>query len=193
VNGNPHSPGITFVQYGLPDLPTDRGDVHAHVLRSFVAAAAVTAAVVTGGIATAAPAAAAPRDKPIPGVPVYGNVLNTFGDHDYCRGGIALRYTSPKRGVVRLTMTSNGFTGNGAGWRKNPRCGVLIGVNNSNGLFTVSEKFFPATFGAKRGEKLVKDIVTGSGFREIGVASYARNTPVRVVQSFGVGLFGIIP
>ncbi len=163
-------------------------------IRSFIAAAAVTAAVVTGGVATAAPAAAAPpKEKPIPGFTYYGDNFGTFGDHDFCRGSLNVRFTSPKRGVVRVKLTSFGFTGTGPGWRKNPRCKVLIGVSNSNGLFLLNDKYFPATFGAKRGEKITKDIVTGSGFREIGVAAYATNTPVRLPQSSGLALIGIVP
>lgn len=161
--------------------------------RSFVAAAAVAAAMVTGGFATAAPAAAAPREKPIPGIATYGNNFGTFGDHDFCRGSLNIRLGSVKRGVVRVTLTSFGFTGNGPGWKKNPRCRVLIGVNNSNGLFNLSEKFFPATFGAKRGDKVTQDVVTGSGLRLLGVSSYAANSPVRLPQAYGAGFYLIVP
>lgn len=165
-----------------------------NLFRSLIAAVAVTTTAFVGGVATAAPAAAAPpKEKPIPGFTYYGDDFGTFGNHDFCRGSLHTRFSSPKRGVTRVTLTSFGFTGNGAGWRRNPRCSVLIGVTNSNGLFMLSEKYFPATFGARGGEKITVDIVTGSGFREIGVAGYALNTPVRLPQAAGVAHYGIVP
>ncbi|MCP2176193.1 enoyl-CoA hydratase [Williamsia maris] len=150
--------------------------------RSLVAAAAVTAAVVTGGIATAAPAAAAPREKPIPGIALYGNNFGTFGDHDFCRGTVNYRFTSPKRGIARLTLTSNGFTGNGSGWKKNPTCRVLFIATQISPASLYRETFIPAAFGSKPGQKITRDLRTGSGLAEVGVASYASNSPVRVLQ-----------
>ena len=92
-----------------------------------------------------------------------------------------------------MTLTSFGFTGNGRGWAQNPRCGLLIGVITTNGLFQIGEKFFPLEFGTRPGEKVSRDIETGSGLRTFGVASYARNSPIRVLQSYGTALYFVVP
>lgn len=161
--------------------------------RSFIAATAVAAAAVTGGVVTAAPAGAAPPPRPLPVFSLTGQTVGTFGDHDFCRGSMNVAISSPKRGVARVTLTSNGFTGNGPGWTRNPKCGLLIGVLETNGLFQIGEKFYPAAFGPRPGEKLSKDIATGSGLRGFSVASYARNTPVRLPQSYGTTVYFIVP
>ena len=161
--------------------------------RSLVASAAVAAAVVTGGIATAAPAAAAPREKPIQSFALYGNNFGTFGDHDFCRGSVNFRFTSPKRGVTRLTLTSNGFTGNGAGWKKNPSCRVLFIVTQTSATSLLRETYVRGAFGVKPGEKVSRDLRTGSGLASISVAPYAVNSPVRVPQGPGGAAYLLVP
>ncbi|GGF15633.1 hypothetical protein GCM10007298_09570 [Williamsia phyllosphaerae] len=161
--------------------------------RSFVAAAAVAAAMVTGGFATAAPAAAAPREKPVQGVTLYSNTVATFGDHDFCRGSANARYTSPKRGVLRLTLTSNGFIGNGAGWKKNPKCRVLFIASQVSSVSLLGETFIPATFGSKPGQKITRDVRTGSGLVQFGLAPYSANSPVRVLQGSGFTSYLLVP
>lgn len=161
--------------------------------RSFVAATAVVAAALTGGVVAAAPAGAAPAPRDLPVFAPFGQNFGTFGDRDFCRGSLNVRISSPKRGVARVTLTSFGFTGNGPGWAKNPTCGLLIGVVATNGLFQIGETFFPAAFGPRPGAQVTHDIATGSGLRSFGVGSYARNTPVRLLQSYGTGIYFIVP
>lgn len=162
-------------------------------VRSFIAATAVTVAAVTGGVVAAAPAGAAPPPKDLPYFTVLGANFGTFGDHDFCRGSLNVRLSSPKRAVTRVTITSFGFTGNGSGWTKNPRCRVLIGAINTNLFFTLSETFFPATFGPRPGEKVVRDIVTGSGLRQLLVGTYVAKAPVRTPQSYGTNFTYVVP
>ncbi|MGZ8177642.1 enoyl-CoA hydratase [Williamsia sp. SKLECPSW1] len=160
--------------------------------RSLIAATAVAAAAVTGGV-VAAPAGAAPPLRDLPTFTVIGPNIGTFGDHDFCRGSVNIRLSSPKRAVTRVTITSFGFTGNGPGWAKNPRCRVHFSVNNTNVFFTLSETFFPATFGSKPGERVVRDITTGSGLRELIIGTYVPNAPVRTPQSYGTNFTYIAP
>ena len=78
---------------------------------------------------SAAPAPAH-ADRGVPSVPntPYGTSFGTFGNHDFCRGAVHFGLSAPanKPGFVRVTLTSSGFTGQGAGWKRNPRCGVLL-------------------------------------------------------------------
>jgi len=155
--------------------------------RSFIAATAVVAAAVTGGVVAAAPAGAAPTPKPVPSLPLYGDTIGVVGDHDFCRGAVTFRFTSPKRGVARLTLTSRGFTGDGAGWKKNPTCRSLFIATHVSATALNAETFIPVAFGARPGERVVKDIATGSGLVGFNVNPYALNTPVRVPQGgYGV-------
>ncbi|GAA1879209.1 enoyl-CoA hydratase [Williamsia serinedens] len=162
-------------------------------VRSLIAATAVAVAAVTGGVVAAAPAGAAPPPRDLPVFAPFGQNFGAFGDHDFCRGSMNVRISSPKRGVARVTLTSFGFTGSGRGWTTNPNCGLLVGVTATNGLFQIGETFFNASFGPRPGAKVTRDIATGSGLRSFGVASYARNSPVRLLQSYGTGLYFIVP
>lgn len=160
--------------------------------RSLVAAVAVTAAALTGGALAAAPASAAPP-KDIPKLSLYSENIGAFGDHDFCRGAFNVRLSSPKRGVTRVTLTSFGFTGNGIGWMKNPKCKLLIGTTFTSAKAFNREGFFPAVFGTKRGEKVTHDIATGSGLVQLGLVPYAANSPVWVFQGYGSGYYYIAP
>ncbi|KQR99454.1 hypothetical protein ASG12_01080 [Williamsia sp. Leaf354] len=164
--------------------------------RSLVAAVAVTAAALTGGALASAPATAAPvapAPKPLQRLSVYGETLFTVGDHDFCRGSFTFSYSSPKRGVLRLTLRSNGFTGNGRGWQKNPKCRTLVITTHISGNALFKETPFVAEFGRKPGEKVTRDIATGSGLVSFGVGTYAIGGPVRLPQSYPLGSYVIVP
>ncbi|MYR07695.1 enoyl-CoA hydratase [Gordonia sp. SID5947] len=125
----------------------------------------------------------------------YGDNFGMFGDHDFCRGSVNIGLTSPKgkRGVTRVTATSFGFTGDGKGWAKNPRCRVLLMTTHLSANAFYKQTFIPATFGPRRGERVVKDIFTGSGPVQFTIASYARGTAVRSPQSYGTGWVILVP
>ncbi|MCX6471336.1 MAG: enoyl-CoA hydratase [Corynebacteriales bacterium] len=164
--------------------------------RSLIAAVAVTAAALTGGIVAAAPASAAPpapAPKPLQRFSLYGETLFTVGDHDSCRGSLAFSFSSPKRGVARLTLRSNGFTGNGPGWQRNPKCRTLVITTHLSGNAFLKETPFTAEFGRKPGEKVSHDIATGSGLVSFGVGTYAIGSPIRLPQSFPLGSYVIVP
>ncbi|MGU3291340.1 enoyl-CoA hydratase [Williamsia sp. M5A3_1d] len=161
-------------------------------IRSFIAAVAITGAALTGGVVVAAPASAAPP-KDIPKVSQFSDDIGAFGDHDFCRGAFNVRLSSPKRGVTRVTLRSYGFTGNGRGWAKNPKCKLLIGTSFTSAKAFDIRTFFPVVFGTKPGEKVTRDLATGSGLVQLGVAPYAANNPVRVVQGYGASYYFIAP
>ncbi|MGJ0118548.1 enoyl-CoA hydratase [Williamsia sp. MIQD14] len=160
--------------------------------RSLIAAVAVTAATLTGGVIAAVPASAAPP-KDIPKISQYSDNIGAFGDHDFCRGAFNVRLSSPKRGVTRVTLTSFGFTGNGRGWAKNPKCKLLIGTTFTSAKAFDRQSFFPVVFGTRPGEKVTRDFATGSGLVQLGVAPYAANNPVRVLQGYGASFYFIAP
>lgn len=124
-----------------------------------------------------------------------GDNFGTFGDHDYCHGVINARLSAPKgkRGVVRVNLTSFGFTGSGAGWQRNPHCRVVIGTSHISSIAWAQEHFFPATFGSRKGEQVSRDIYTGSGLIQFGVVPYSKDLPVRVRQGYGIGFFVVVP
>lgn len=148
----------------------------------------VAAGLVLGG----GQGSAAPQ---LPRITVTGDNMGTFGDHSYCRGVLHVGLTAApsKRGVVRVTLTSSGFTGNGAGWKRNPVCKLLIGTVHTSGIAYAKWNFFNADFGPRRGQRVVHDIRTGSGVVQFQAVSYARNSPVRVMQSYGVSHYMLVP
>ncbi len=148
-----------------------------------VAASAALGIGLGGGAADAAPQA-----KPLPYYSGTGNNFGTFGDHDACRGALNVGLTSPKRGVVRVKITSFGLTGDGAGWKRNPRCSVVLIIATFG-----HEEFMPVTFGPKRGETASKDIHTGSGVVPLSIAPHAKNTPIRVPVGYGFGSYVLVP
>ena len=134
-------------------------------------------------------------DRPLPRLTVYSENLGTFGDHDYCRGAVHVGLTAPtaKRGIVRLTLRSHGFTGNGIGWKRNPHCRALLVVATTSGAAPYKETLVPVSFGAKAGERVVRDIRSGSGPVNVGITPYATTTPVRTPQGQGVGAIVLVP
>lgn len=124
----------------------------------------------------------------LPRIGITGDTMGTFGDHSYCRGVLHVGLTAApsKRGVVRVTLTSSGFIGNGPSWKRKPVCKLLIGTVHTSVEAYAKWNFFNADFGPRRGQKVVQDVRTGSGVVEFLVSTYARNNPIRLRQSVGV-------
>lgn len=125
-----------------------------------------------------------------------GTTFGTFGDHSFCRGAITYRVdaVAKKRGVVRITATSHGFSGQGATWNRNPKCSFLFrsGVTSVRGIDL--ETWTVGAFGPRPGQKRTWEVVTGSGPASIGITTYAVNSPVRVLQSpAGPSFFMLVP
>lgn len=132
---------------------------------------------------------------PIPQVTFTGYNFGTFGDHSYCRGAINVTAdTSPKkRGVVRVTARSHGFTGQGASWKRNPKCRVLL-WNVYNSVRGINlEKFVAVSFGSRAGETKVWEIPSGSGPVSLGITAVAANSPVRVPSGYGSTIYMLVP
>ncbi len=159
-------------------------------LRSFIAATAVAAAAVTGGVVTAAPAGAAPPPKPIPRFSIVGETFGMVGDHDFCRGTVRVDFTSPQRATTRVTLTSNGFTGDGAGWTRDPICRSQVIMTQIGGRAFYRETPIPVAFGRRAGASVSRDVVTGSGLISVSVGAYTRS---RAPQSSVVGSYLIVP
>ncbi|MFW0783710.1 enoyl-CoA hydratase [Gordonia sp. CPCC 206044] len=151
-------------------------------------------ALVVAGLTMAGVGAAAAEPQ-LPRVVQYSENIGTFGDHDFCHGTFNVGMVAPKgkRGVIRLTLTSFGFTGNGAGWKRNPRCRVLMDINYASPSVGAREIFVPATFGPRRGDKVVRDIYTGSGPAVLSVWPYAAHNPLRVSQGYGSTFYTVVP
>ena len=137
-------------------------------------------------------AAPAHADRGVPSVPntPYGTSFGTFGNHDFCRGAVHFGLSAPanKPGFVRVTLTSSGFTGQGAGWKRNSLCGVLL-LESYMGSAGFRETPIRASFGPRRGERVSRLIYTGSGPLNIGVAPYALNSACPHPAGAGRGLF----
>ncbi len=144
------------------------------------------ATVAGGGHATAAP---------IPQLSTTGNNFGTFGDHSFCRGAVNIGLDAPagKPGVVRVTARSHGFTGDGPGWRKNPRCRVLFATTYTSGRGLNIQKWVRAGFGPRHGESKTWDVHTGSGVVVFGVTAYSTNSPIASPQSYGAGFYLLVP
>ncbi|MCZ0911259.1 enoyl-CoA hydratase [Gordonia amicalis] len=160
-------------------------------MKKLAVIAAASVVVASGGLVGVGQAAAVP----IPHVYGSGSSFATFGDHSFCHGTVNIRADAPpnKRGVVRVTATSAGFTGNGATWKRNPKCRVLFGTlyNGSRGLNM--EKWVTGSFGPRRGDKKVWEVRTGSGPASVGVATYSASSPVRLQQGYGTGIYLLVP
>ncbi|MGW9265530.1 enoyl-CoA hydratase [Gordonia terrae] len=149
--------------------------------------AAFAAAMVSGvGQASAAP---------IPQVSSTGYNFGIFGDHSYCRGAVNATVDAPKgkRGVVRVTVRSHGFTGAGASWKRNPNCRVLFGNYYTSVRGYNLEKWVTASFGPRAGEKKVWEINTGSGPASLGFGGFSPNSPVRVPSGYGSTIYMLVP
>lgn len=149
---------------------------------------AVAAAMCLAGVGTASAA-------PIPQVSPTGYNFGTFGDHASCRGAINVTVDAPvkKRGVVRVTARSHGFTGEGSGWKRNPKCRVLFGNFYTSVRGYNLEKWVSATFGPRPGEKKVWEIATGSGPASLGFGGFSPNSPVRVPAGYGATIYMLVP
>ncbi|MEE3851741.1 hypothetical protein VZC37_15470 [Gordonia sp. LSe1-13] len=92
-------------------------------------------------------------------------------------------------------MRSFGFTGNGPGWQRNPKCRFLIFLSQISAKYPLGkETFHPVSFGPRPGEKFVKELNPGPGLGSFSVATYAINQPVRLPQSYGgVGFLTVVP
>lgn len=139
----------------------------------------------------APPSGAAPQQ--VPRIASVGDNFGFFGDHAFCRGAVNVSITSPKRGVARLTLTSHGFTGQGREWSANPNCKTLLIVTHTSANAFFKETYIPASFGPRPGEKVTRDIRTGSGVVNFLVSPYAPNAPVRTLQGQGVGYYLLVP
>lgn len=137
------------------------------------------------------PAAAAPLQQ----WRTTGDTFETFGDHSFCRGAVTLRIDAPpkKRGVVRVTATSRGFTGNGPTWNRTPRCRILFLTAYTSVRGLSLEKWTTGSFGRKAGEKRVWEVSTGIGIASIYVSTYSANSPVRLHQGLGAGGYYLVP
>lgn len=142
------------------------------VIGVMLAAFAAVTTVTGVGQATAAP---------IPNIALYGNNLGTMGDHSFCRGNVNVTVKTPpnKRGVVRVTARSAGFGGEGATWKRNPKCRVLFQTRYTSLRGYALDKWTTVTFGTRRSETKVWDVPTGPGPATIGITTSAINNPVR--------------
>ena len=161
-------------------------------LRRRLGVAAIALAATTAATLASGPGAAQVAPQ-LPRLTTTGNDFGTFGDHDYCRGAVGVGLTSPRRGVVTVTLRSHGFTGQGAGWARNPKCRVLFIATHTSATGYMRDTYIPATFGRRAGETVSRDIRTGSGLVELGITPYAKNVPVRAPQGYGWGAYFIAP
>lgn len=143
--------------------------------------------VVAGLTANTSPASAAPLQQ----LNLYGNNLSAIGNHSHCRGAIHIGFSAPKgkRGHVRATFTSHGFTGDGSTWNRNPHCRVGLSIN----VWSGAPRFYntSVTFGAKRGERIVHDIRTESGLAMVSIAPRAPGSNVSLPTA--VQIYTVVP
>ncbi|NDZ92970.1 enoyl-CoA hydratase [Streptomyces sp. SID6673] len=133
----------------------------------------------------------------LPRIAIYSDNFGTVGDHNNCRGALNVGVIAPKgkRGTIRVTVTSFGFTGDGTGWTRNPKCRFLLRLTQWSAKYPVGkEEFYPVAFGPRRGERFVRELHPGSGIGSFNVATYAINQPVQVPQSYGgSGFLATVP
>lgn len=133
----------------------------------------------------------------LPRITLYSENFGTAGDHDYCRGAVRVGVVAPKgkRGVIRVTLTSYGFTGKGPGWKRDPNCRFLLYMSEISAKYPLGrEHFSKVSFGPRPGSKIVRELHPGSGPGSFGVGTYAINQPVRVPQSYGgSGFLAVVP
>lgn len=150
------------------------------------------AAVLAGLVAGIGDSTAAPE---LQRISLNGDRFATVGIHSFCNGELRVNLTAAPRkpGFVRVRLTSHGFTGQGPSWKRNPVCKLLIGAVHTSAIGYAQWSFFNAEFGPKRGQKVVRDIRTGSGVVELQQSSYARNNPIRIRQSLGLSYYMLVP
>ncbi|SDU67920.1 enoyl-CoA hydratase [Gordonia westfalica] len=150
------------------------------------------AVATVAGLAGAGDASAAPLQQ----INTNGNTHVNFGDHSFCRGAVTYKLDVParKRGVVRVTAISHGFRGEGATWKRNPKCTFRIRSGYTSARGIEMEKWNRVSFGPRPGEKKSWEVTTGSGLATMAVTTWAVNTPVRISQSAsGATFFFIVP
>ncbi|MDL9947146.1 enoyl-CoA hydratase [Gordonia sp. ABSL11-1] len=131
----------------------------------------------------------------LPRIVQYTENIGTFGDHDFCRGSLNLGTVAPKdkRGVVRLTVASFGFTGNGPGWKRDPNCRFNLNYFVISAAVPYEWVSVPVSFGPRPGQKYVREIFTGSGVVDLGVGTAPLNQGKGTPKSFGTGMYMIVP
>ncbi|GAC00451.1 hypothetical protein GONAM_15_01600 [Gordonia namibiensis NBRC 108229] len=151
-----------------------------------VVATALVGSLIGSGSATAVP---------IQQLPVTSSTFGTFGDHSFCRGAVTIKLegVAKRRGILRVTATSHGFRGQGASWKRNPKCRVLFGTGYTSIRGLSLERFATGTFGLRPGDKKSWDVDTGSGLASVSVHTYANKSPVRVVQGGNAGFYVMVP
>ncbi|MEE3851892.1 enoyl-CoA hydratase [Gordonia sp. LSe1-13] len=153
-------------------------------------------AVVVGAL-TLLGVGAVSAEPQLPRIALYSDNFGTVGNHAGCRGAMHVGVVAPKgtRGKIRITVTSHGFTGDGVGWRSNPRCRILLSFNEISPNHPLSrETFHSVSFGPRPGQKFVKEINSGSGPAGFGVATYVPDQPVRVPVPYGgVSFLTVVP
>ncbi|AFR47118.1 hypothetical protein KTR9_0452 [Gordonia sp. KTR9] len=125
-----------------------------------------------------------------------GTTFGTFGDHSFCRGAITYRVdaVAKKRGVVRVTATSHGFSGQGPSWVRSPKCRFLFRSATTSVRGIDLEEWTVGSFGPRPGQKQTWHVVTGSGPAWMGITTYAVNSAVRILQSpAGPSFFMTVP
>ena len=159
--------------------------------RRIAVALTVAVAALTGVIAGPGDVNAAPE---LQRISVSGNQFATVGNHSFCNGVLHVSLTAAPRepGVVRVSLTSRGFTGQGPSWKRNPVCKLLVGTVHTSAIGYAQWNFFNANFGPRRGQKVVHEVRTGSGVVEFLVSTYARNNPIRLRQSVGVSYYMLV-
>ncbi|MYR07534.1 enoyl-CoA hydratase [Gordonia sp. SID5947] len=128
----------------------------------------------------------------LPRVTQYSENVGTFGDHDFCHGAFNIGMVAPKgkRGVVRITLTSFGFTGNGSGWARDPKCRFFALVNTTAGFG--KNEYFPVAFGRRPGERVTIESHPGSGPKAVTVSTSSSDRRSDI-QSFGATMYTIVP
>lgn len=160
-------------------------------LKKLLIAGMASLTVAGAGFVVAPPVSAAPLAQ-------WGWMPKSFGTHGNnanCRGAVDVSLTVPdnKRGIVRMTVTSQGFIGDGPSWQQNPKCDLLFLANQTSGNSYNKETFFSASFGRERGQRVSQDLRTGPGVALLSVWTFKRNAPVRTPQSVGTASYVLVP
>lgn len=159
---------------------------HAHRRAGLLLAGMMTLAGLILGSGTAGAAPELPR------LAVTGDAVPTLGDHAGCRGVLRTSLTAVKPGLLRVRLTSAGFTGDGRNWARDPICRVLIGYTWTSGRTLRAEAWQRAAIPARPGYTLTLDIPTGPGLVALVIGTYAPNTPVRVPLSPGTSFYVVV-
>lgn len=161
------------------------------MVRKFLVA--LVAIVIAGGVGLVGGGTVAAA--PIPELTTTGKDFGTFGDHSFCHGAVRVTVDAPPRtrGVVRVTARSHGFTGQGQGWKRNPKCRIRFATLYHSASVINGQKWVTAAFGPKPGESKAWEVRTGSGPVSFTVSGYSANLPVAVPQAYGYGAYLLVP